>query len=154
METFSLLSGPVDVETEVLTARELMEQDRMLSDNEFLVAPRRGSDPVVINLDEVEQLAAIGTSLETICDYYGISAAKLARSRKKFDALDAAVRKGQAKGCIVVSKKVMEQIQKGNVILPMFYLKAKGGWSDQPNSKQETGRQTNVHLYLPNNNRQ
>jgi hypothetical protein len=137
---------------EVIVVRDLAETDEMSSDREIVAMPRRGREPVIIDLDEVENLAALQLTIEQICDYYGVSAAQLYKYRKKFDALDAAIAKGKAKGLVVAAQAVMKSIQAGNPISPFFLLKCKGGWKE---SQEVTQKQpvNNVKLYLPHNNR-
>jgi len=144
-----------DGSPEWLSVRDLSTKDELGPNGEIVMIPRRGKEPVVIDLEKVAGFAACGLTLSQICDYFGVHLNTFDRYRNKFDALDAAVAQGRARGIARVAAKNMELINNGNLIAGIFYLKSVGKWRDQDSPRDANVNQANVkvELYLPNNNR-
>ena len=85
---------------------------------------------VEIDIKKVEALAANGLTMQEISDALGIHPATLYRRKAKETEIQAAIRRGRAKGLAVVTNKLMEQAKAGNIAAIIFYLKARAGWRD------------------------
>lgn len=144
----------VDLLPQVLVIRDLATVDELGPNDEVVMLPRRGRDPVVIELSQVEQLAALGLTLQQISDYFGVSYASFNSYRRKLDALDCAWSQGRAKGIALVAQANMAAVKKGQFVPGFFFLKNVAGWRDQePKAAPEPAAQFKVELYLPENGR-
>lgn len=86
--------------------------------------------PIEIDLAKVERFAAQGMTEAQIAAALGISQDTITR-RKQNDADFAdAIKRGQAKGIAVVTNKLMEQVQAGNITAMIFFLKCRADWKE------------------------
>ena len=85
-----------------------------------------------IDLKKVEALAERGLSQEQIADALGISTSTLYERKRESADFGQAIKRGKAKGIGHVANKLMEAVNAGNVTAAIFFLKAQGGWRDQP----------------------
>lgn len=84
-----------------------------------------------IDIEQAEVLASRGLTMAQIAASFGLSDDTLARRRKENEELEAAIRRGQAKGIAKVANSLYEQAMRGNVTAAIFYLKARANWSDR-----------------------
>lgn len=93
-------------------------------------AKLRTKPKLEIDYKNVEILAGRGLTQAQIALALGISEATLyARKRESEDFADA-IKRGRAKAIGVVSGKLQELINEGNLGAIIFYLKAQGGWKE------------------------
>lgn len=78
---------------------------------------------------EVERMAALGLTQEQVSSVLGISPRTLRNYKRDNPRLDAAYKKGRAKGLAYVATSLRGLIEQGNVAAIIFYLKTQGGWS-------------------------
>jgi len=82
-------------------------------------------------LQQVESLASSGLSTTQIGAYYGISHSGVYTLQNRFPPLKLAIAKGRAIGIASVAQKLRQEAEAGNMQAAIFYLKAKGGWSEK-----------------------
>jgi hypothetical protein len=94
---------------------------------------------IKIDLQEVEDLAAMGMTQGQIADCLGISTSTLDRRKQDNGDFEAALKRGKARG-IRAAVERLHGFMEGNRGLgaTIFYLKAQAGWSDD--SRDEIAR--------------
>ena len=93
-----------------------------------------GRKPIVIDLDNVEQLAARGLGPTQIARALGISWDTLDRNRKRNAEFEETLKRGRAKGLAQVTNSLFKSAtESGNVTAQIFYLKNQdpSNWSDR-----------------------
>lgn len=86
---------------------------------------------VYLDLQRVEALASRGLTLEQIAANLGIDASTLHRKKARMPELQDAIKRGQSKGISLIANKLFEKARGGNVAAMIFFLKARGGWSEK-----------------------
>ena len=94
-------------------------------------AKPKGRPKFAPDLAKVEQLASQGLTNEQIAHALGISPATLYSHKSKFLEFSEAITRGAAKGVATVTNALYNKAQTGDTTACMFYLKARGGWSDK-----------------------
>lgn len=90
-----------------------------------------------IDIQSIEDLAALGLTEQQIADSLGISRSTLSRRKASSDTFDAALRKGRAKAIKKVSNALMNEIEKGSLRAIIFYLKCRAGWKEvEPETRE------------------
>ena len=107
-----------------------------------------GRKKIVIDAEQVEQLASQGLGIMQICECLGIGWDTFNKNRKRKKEISDALERGKAKGMKVATFKLMEQIHEGNFQAIQFYLKnrAPDDWSD----RQEVNHNINLKDALTN----
>lgn len=82
---------------------------------------------------QIETQAALGMTLKQIAAFFGISYTKLWYLRQAYPEIDTAWRRGVSKGIAVVAARLMRNIDEGNVVAQIYYLKVHAGWNENPN---------------------
>ncbi len=90
-------------------------------------------------LQEVERLAGQGLTNEMIHYYYGVGATCWYEYIRLYPELGMAFKRGKPKAVNMVSGKLMEKVQEGNLTAIMFYLKTQARWSETINVKGDPG---------------
>lgn len=91
---------------------------------------KKCQESTVINLSQVESMAAIGMTIEQISAALGVSEPTLRKRRKEYAELNAAIQRGQAKGTLKVAGALMRAIEAGDVKAMTMYLKCRAGWKE------------------------
>ena len=86
---------------------------------------------VHLDLQQVEALASRGLTLEQIAANLGIDASTLHRKKAQMQELQDAINRGRSKGISLIANKLFEKAKSGNVAAMIFFLKARGGWSEK-----------------------
>ena len=86
---------------------------------------------VHLDLQRVEALASRGLTLEQIAASLGIDASTLHRKKARMPELQDAIKRGQSKGISLIANRLFEKAKGGNVAAMIFFLKARGGWSEK-----------------------
>jgi hypothetical protein len=85
---------------------------------------------IPIDVEVVERLARLGLSEVQICNALSISDDTLRRRKKDTEELREALLRGRARGVQEVADALLQQAKKGDVRAQIFFLKARGGWSE------------------------
>src|SRR5580704_12355278 len=107
--------------------------------------PNRRTSVAALDLEEIEDLAAKGLTLEQIAAALSIDVRTLYNHRKKFREVGEAINRGAANGIAMIANKLFEAANNGNVTAQIFFLKARAGWRDQ-GPAVEINSQQNVHV--------
>ena len=86
---------------------------------------------VQIDLQQVEELASRGLTMEQIAAALGICDRTLYRKKGTMSDLSEAIKRGKAKGVATVSNALFERAVQGDVKAQMFYLERRGGWYNE-----------------------
>jgi hypothetical protein len=81
-------------------------------------------------LEEVKVLSGRGLTQEQIYKYYRVSNATWYNYIQKYPELGNAIAEGRSKTISFVSGKLMELIKLGNLSAIIFYLKTRGGYTE------------------------
>ena len=92
-------------------------------------------------LAEVEQLAGQGLTNEMIHYYYGVGSVAWYEYIRLYPELGLALKRGKPRTMKLVTGKLMEKVQDGNLTAIMFYLRTQGRWSET-NTLAVTGGDT------------
>ena len=76
----------------------------------------------------VEEYGYSGLDMRQVCAYYGITWSAWKAETKRDPHIEMAYRKGKARRDLMASRKLMEQIEEGDVKSLLFYLERKAGW--------------------------
>ncbi|MFA5379156.1 MAG: hypothetical protein WC455_25600 [Dehalococcoidia bacterium] len=87
-----------------------------------------GRKRIVVDILQIENLAARQLTKEQISDSIGISRKALWRSSRRSRACLAAYERGKAKGLVLLASKVYEKAMGGNFNAQTFILERRGGW--------------------------
>jgi hypothetical protein len=88
--------------------------------------------PIDIDRAQVESMGEIGLTQLQVAQCLSISPGAWARLCARDPELKAAWERGQSKGVARVASALYEKVGEGNLNAMMFFLRAKGGWSDKP----------------------
>ena len=94
------------------------------------MSKKKTKPKIEIDLSMVESLAAQGLTNQQIADSLGISERTLQNRKKDNAEFAEAIKKGKAKGIVVVTNALMKKIKSGNVTAMIFFLKTQGGWKE------------------------
>lgn len=95
------------------------------------MAEKRKTKPkIAIDLAQVELFASRGLTREQIAAALGISYSTLNRRSKDLEDLEAAIKRGEAKGIAKVADALFNKAIKGNTAAQIFFLKARAGWKE------------------------
>lgn len=89
---------------------------------------------IIIDIDLVEKLAALGDTMEEIASSLGISAATL-YNRKRYDQeIRDAIKRGKIRGIRQIENVIFKAAAEGNLTAAIFYLKnrAPDKWNVKP----------------------
>ena len=89
-------------------------------------------------MSKVEALAAQGLLQKEIAAALGIHVSTLCDKKNQYAEFSEAITRGQAKGFAMVTSKLMEQIQKGNVPAIIHFTKSRMGWTQETPGKSIT----------------
>jgi len=94
---------------------------------------KRGRKPIEFDLKQVESYAARGLNQEQIADALGIHRSTLFANKAKSADFSDAIKRGLAKGLAIVTNKLFELVQEGNLGAICFFLKCRGGddWKEK-----------------------
>ena len=94
---------------------------------------------VKLDLQQVEDLAAQGLTLEEISSSLGINPSTLYRKKKQMRELQDALKRGQSKGIAQVANALFSAALDGNTSAMIFYLKTRAGWKEKQTIELEGG---------------
>ena len=106
-----------------------------------------GSRPKpVIDLAEVERLAARGLSQEQICHCIGISPATLYKYKKTNTEFAEALKRGQSRGVKDITNALYTQAMEGNTAAAIFFLKNRDrdAWKDKQDLEHSGGTENTI----------
>ena len=92
---------------------------------------RTAWEPTPEILEQAESYAALGLNREQIADCLGIGKTTLYDKSKDYPELAEAIKRGLSKGIARAASLLIKHAESGNVASVIFFLKAKGKWSDQ-----------------------
>ena len=104
--------------------------------------------PTTKDVEQIEDMAAIGLTLEDISKILRWSEKTLKRRMEDTEGVREAYERGRATAKQIVLKRLFELIQKGNPAAIFFYLKCQCGWRE---AKESIGERPieNITIYLP-----
>ena len=97
--------------------------------------------PTEEDLRNAEEWSNLGLTQAQIAENFGICPETLSRKKNEFDQLDQAIKKGRFRGVIHVTNKLRKQIDAGDIVAIMFYLKCRAGWVESAQELLERERQ-------------
>ena len=83
-------------------------------------------------LRQVEAMAGLGLIIEDIASVLGLGERTLDRYKANSEELQAAYKKGKARGALEVTSSLRQQINAGSVASTIFYLKTQCRWKEPP----------------------
>lgn len=86
---------------------------------------------IPINLNRVEELAALRLSQAEICATLGISEDTLTRRKRDSADFAEALKKGKSKATATISNKLFELVKGGNVSAIIWLETTRAGFNDQ-----------------------
>lgn len=86
---------------------------------------------IEIDLQKVEDLAAQGLTFEQIATCLGTTDRTLLNRRKESSEVSEAIKRGRERGVALAASQLQNLIAQGNLGAVIFYLKAKGGWTEK-----------------------
>lgn len=89
-----------------------------------------GRRRLVLDLAEVQRLAAEGHTEEGIALALGVSVKTLERRRGDTDGFDAAIKRGRQQAHSTISNVLYQQAQAGNLTAIIWYEKTRRGFRD------------------------
>lgn len=95
-----------------------------------MAVKKKTKPQIAIDLAQVELFASRGLTREQIADALGISYSTLNRRSKDLEDLEAAIKRGEAKGIAKVANALFDKAVKGNTAAQIFFLKARAGWKE------------------------
>lgn len=116
-----------------------MEQKTPKKDNKSL--KKGGRKKIVLDLQQVENLASRGLGTTQIARAMGVSWNTIDRNRKRSVDFEDAIKRGKAKGLAQVTNSLFTSATDGNVTAQIFYLK-------NQDSKTWKDRVENVHATI------
>jgi hypothetical protein len=108
-----------------------MEQKTPKKDNNSL--KKGGRKKIVLDLEQVENLASRGLGTTQIARAMGVSWNTIDRNRKRSVDFEDAIKRGKAKGLAQVTNSLFTSATDGNVTAQIFYLKNQDAktWKDR-----------------------
>ena len=108
-----------------------MEQKTPKKDNKSL--KKGGRKKIVLDLQQVENLASRGLGTTQIARAMGVSWNTIDRNRKRSVDFEDAIKRGKAKGLAQVTNSLFTSATDGNVTAQIFYLKNQDAktWKDR-----------------------
>lgn len=108
-----------------------MEQKTPKKDNKSL--KKGGRKKIVLDLEQVENLASRGLGTTQIARAMGVSWNTIDRNRKRSVDFEDAIKRGKAKGLAQVTNSLFTSATDGNVTAQIFYLKNQDAktWKDR-----------------------
>ena len=108
-----------------------MEQKTLKKDNKSL--KKGGRKKIVLDLEQVENLASRGLGTTQIARAMGVSWNTIDRNRKRSVDFEDAIKRGKAKGLAQVTNSLFTSATDGNVTAQIFYLKNQDAktWKDR-----------------------
>lgn len=88
-------------------------------------------EKIELDLQQVEDLAAQGLTFEQIATCLGISDKTIYRRKSESTEVSEAIKRGRERGVALAASQLQNLIAQGNLGAVIFYLKAKGGWSEK-----------------------
>ena len=99
------------------------------------IRQKQNNDTEII-LDDIQiaQLEALSNylSIEQVAGYFKISVDDLLSLQKKDKRVLRAFETGKIRGVVKVAQLLWQQMEAGNVSAIIFFLRTRGGWSEQP----------------------
>lgn len=107
------------------------------------------------HLDHVREMAAGGMTVRQIGLYYGITPTWMGKLIERYPELQDAFDQGLAQGIARATKSLMQQIDNGNVISTIFFLKVVAKWVEHEKVMNRYDPETapRVQILLPDNSR-
>lgn len=99
-----------------------------------------------IDLAEVERLASLGLNRAQISSALGISESTFYQRQRENEDFAEAIKRGESQGIALVSSKLMEQVNSGNVTAMIFYLKSRAGWNDKHQLEVDMSKAPIIHF--------
>lgn len=88
-------------------------------------------EKIKLDLQQVEDLAAQGLTFEQIATCLGISDKTIYRRKGESSEVSEAIKRGRERGVALAASQLQNLIAHGNLGAVIFYLKAKGGWTEK-----------------------
>lgn len=88
-------------------------------------------EKIELDLQKVEDLAAQGLTFEQIATCLGISDKTIYRRKGESSEVSEAIKRGRERGVALAASQLQNLIAQGNLGAVIFYLKAKGGWTEK-----------------------
>jgi len=88
-------------------------------------------EKIELDLQQVEDLAAQGLTIEQISTCLGVSERVFYQRKSESAEVAEAVKRGRERGVAFAASQLQNMIAQGNLGAVIFYLKAKGGWSEK-----------------------
>lgn len=101
---------------------------------------KRGRKPFEVTqevLDKAETMAAQGLTLEQIANVLGMHVGTLCAKKNDYPELDEAIKRGKDKGIATIANALFKKAKNGDNTAMIFFLKARGGWSEKTESVVE-----------------
>ena len=86
---------------------------------------------IEIDLEQVEDLASRGLTMEQIAISLGIGESTLYEKQKKSAEIREAIKRGKQRGVATIANKLYEAAESGNMAAMIFFLKTQGGWTEK-----------------------
>lgn len=101
---------------------------------------------VVIDLEKIEQFAALGLTREQVAHNLGFTS-RTWQNYNKDGSLEEAYQKGKSKGISVIANSLYKKAKEGNTTAQIFFLKC-NGWKEE--SAVEVKNTAPVQLIIKN----
>lgn len=88
-------------------------------------------EKIELDLQKVEDLAAQGLNIEQIATCLGISDWTIYQRQRENSEVSEAIKRGRERGVALAASQLQNLIAQGNLGAVIFYLKAKGGWTEK-----------------------
>ena len=117
--------------------------------NEYVKKYRKRTKIIVDKefLDTIRKFSGLRLTQGNICAYFGINETTFSIMKRRSPEIVEAMQKGIADTTVLVTSKLIEKVQAGNLKAIMFFLERKCGWVNQ--QKLDIKEDTQITLDVP-----